>query len=624
MAQTISEFVDGLNHSYEALHTAKEDAFWSAYMGLTKNPEAARKRFESAEIALQRWLRDDERLGQVSSTLEEVEGGEPDVSEDDLVALRGWRRTLEAHQLAGAQSRSLAEEIVLAEGQLARARGSMELGYTIDGRFASASSVKLGLMVRNDPDEARRKGAWLGLRSIEDHVLGNGFLELVSKRNALGRANGGADFYDFTVKRNEGLSKDQVFALLDELEELTREQAKKSVEDLRAEHGGDVTPWNIQYLISGDISAAQDPYFRFADSLSVWIRTFAALGINYRSAELVLDLVDREGKYENGFMHGPVPAWRDRGDRRPAKIQFTANAVPGQVGSGRRALQTLLHEGGHAAHFACIDMPSPCFAQEFAPTSVAFAETQSMFLDSLLEDADWQLRYAKNSAGESMPMELVEKAIRLKQPSAAWQLRAMMVVPYAERAIYELDDQNLQPEKVLETIREVESRLLFLDEGSPRPVLSVPHLLSGESSAYYHGYVLAEMAVHQTRNFFLERDGHLVDNPKIGPSLEECYWRPGNSHTFTQFVRELTGRDLSADSVARHVNRSVNEALTEARSRVEKLDGVDSPSDAIELNAQIRVVHGLDEVATSEQGGLEGMCREFAGWIDRLESEAKA
>ena len=149
-----------------------------------------------------------------------------------------------------------------------------------------------------------------------------------------------------------------VLALLYELEELTREQAKKSVEDLRAEHGGDVTPWNIQYLISGDISAAQDPYFRFADSLSVWIRTFAALGINYRSAELVLDLVDREGKYENGFMHGPVPAWRDRGDRRPAKIQFTANAVPGQVGSGRRALQTLLHEGWHAAHFACIDLPS--------------------------------------------------------------------------------------------------------------------------------------------------------------------------------------------------------------------------------------------------------------------------
>ena len=30
-----------------------------------------------------------------------------------------------------------------------------------------------------------------------------------------------------------------------------------------------------------------------------------------------------------------------------------------------------------------------------------------------------------------------------------------------------------------------------------RPLLSVPHLLSDEASCYCHGYVLAEMAVHQ-------------------------------------------------------------------------------------------------------------------------------
>ena len=38
-----------------------------------------------------------------------------------------------------------------------------------------------------------------------------------------------------------------------------------------------------------------------------------------------------------------------------------------------------------------------------------------------------------------------------------------------------------------------------------------------------HGYVLAEMAVHQTRYFFLRRDGHLIDNPRIGPELCASY-----------------------------------------------------------------------------------------------------
>ena len=53
------------------------------------------------------------------------------------------------------------------------------------------------------------------------------------------------------------------------------------------------------------------------------------------------------------------------------------------MGSGKTALATLLHEGGHAAHFANIEQATPLASQERAPTSVAYAENQSMFLDSL-------------------------------------------------------------------------------------------------------------------------------------------------------------------------------------------------------------------------------------------------
>lgn len=51
---------------------------------------------------------------------------------------------------------------------------------------------------------------------------------------------------------------------------------------------------------------------------------------------------------------------------------------------------------------------------------------------------------------------------------------------------------------------------------SARPLLSVPHILADESSCYYHGYVLAEMSVHQTRSHFLAKYGHIVDNPNVG------------------------------------------------------------------------------------------------------------
>ena len=151
------------------------------------------------------------------------------------------------------------------------------------------------------------------------------------------------------------------------------------------------------------------------------------------------------------------------------------------IGSGQRGLETFFHEGGHAIHFANIDMPSPCFAQEFAPTSVAYAEIQSMIMDSLIGDADWLRLYARTLEGDSIPFELIEKSIVAKQPFAAWMTRAMLVVPYAEKAIYELPEDELSAERILEVCRDVEQRLLGLEQGSFRPVLSVPHLLSGRS-----------------------------------------------------------------------------------------------------------------------------------------------
>ena len=614
---TETRLVDELNATYARLHTAKEDAFWTAYMGLAEDVPAARADLDTKEIALQRWLRDPERLPAVRARLAEAED-QSGTDADEIVALRGWENTFEANGIEGEESRALAEEIVAAESELAKKRGAMQLGY-VDPQagFTPASSVKLGTMLMNDPDPALRQAAWEGLRSIETCALEGGFLEVVKMRNRLARLQGAEDYYDWKVRRSERMSKQQVFELLDDLERRTRKRAQASIDELRTGKGAQaLLPWNARFMMSGDVSREQDPYFPFSKAIEVWGKSFGALGIKYRSAKLVLDLLDRKGKYENGFMHGPEVAWRDRDQEIPARIHFTANAIPGMTGSGLRALQTLFHEGGHAAHFANIRMPAPCFGQENAPTSVAFAETQSMFLDSLIDDADWRLRYARNAEGQAMPWELIEKGLRAKQPFAAWDTRQMLSVCYGERAIYELSDEELSAERVLEELRHAERRMLFLEQGSPRPVLSIPHLLAGESSAYYHGYVLAEMGVHQTRAFFLERDGHLVDNPKIGPALLAAYWQPGNSRSMQDMILDLTGKPFSAEHLAAHVGRTADEAVAQAERSVERLEQVPSPQEGVELEAQLSIVHGHEIVSKLEDGRFDAFAAEFGAWID--------
>src|SRR4029434_8196190 len=128
--------------------------------------------------------------------------------------------------------------------------------------------------------------------------------------------------------------------------------------------------------------------------------------------------------------------------------------------------------------------------------------------------------------------------------------------------LYQLADSALTPETVLALARATEGRLLGIE--SPRPMLAIPHLLNQESAASYQGYLLAHMAVYQTRAFFLRRDGYLTDNNAIGPALAEHYWAPRDSVDDEATLRSLTGESFSARYLADECNKSVDAAWADA------------------------------------------------------------
>ena len=120
--------------------------------------------------------------------------------------------------------------------------------------------------------------------------------------------------------------------------------------------------------------------------------------------------------------------------------------------------------------------------------------------------------------------------------------------PYFEKALYE--HAALTPSTILELADQVEHDIV--GGLAPRPFLSVPHILRDESSCYYHGYVLAEMAVQQTRKHF---GSDIVDNPAVGEALTQAYWRPGNTANFFDLVEKLTHEPLSGNAWVDSLNR---------------------------------------------------------------------
>lgn len=598
-------YFDQLNRDYLAVHRRKEDLFWSTYMGISDDHVG----FTAAEQAYKGFCANPARLPELRAAIEQV-GDDPQL----LAGLKGWLAFFECNVIEGEEAGRLMDELVVAESQLFAARRELALtlvgeqGEALPGSLPTASTL-----IGTSPSEASRQSALTLFRTLELWVVDHGFLDIVRLRNRFARAMGYRNYFDYKVHKNEQMSPEQLFAVLDDFIARTDERCFASLSELRHSKGeAALLPHNLRYFSRGDVIRELDAYVPFSRALRDWVESFRRLGIQFRDATLTLDLLERSGKYENGFCHGPVPSHWQGDTWVPATVNFTSLAQPNQVGSGWSGLNTLFHEGGHAAHFANVTGNSPCFSQEFPPTSMAYAETQSMFCDSLLGDADWLKRYARSAAGEAIPDSLIHRLIETSQPMRAFNERQIALVAYFEWDLYRLEEEALTGERVIALAREWELRILGVE--SPRPLLAIPHLLNQESACAYHGYLLAQMAVEQTRAFFLRRDGYLTDNPKIGPDLAAHYWAPGNGKSHDETLRSLTGEGFNARYLADACNQTVAQAWQEAQACMAAAAGRSAPGEGAPLNAVIRVVHGNEQIADNSESEA-AMLADFEAWI---------
>jgi len=614
-------YFDNLNKNYLTIHKTKEDLFWQTYMGTSGD----HKGFAEAENAFKSFISNADRIQEIKKHIEIVKT-EPESESKQLLlnGLTGWLNLFKCNAVEDQSAKDELSTLIKMEADLFANRQSLTLNYiNEENQTTEASTLVLRSNLATNKNEAVRKSSHEGFLTLEKWVVNNGYIDLVKQRNRFARLLGYENFFDYSVQKNEAMTPKALFAILDDFEERTRDVLNSSLKSLARQKGETaLEAHNFRFFVGGDVEQQLDAYFPFTKSIERWVRSFKNLGIQFRDASLTLDLMDRKGKYENGFMHGPVPCFYNNGEWQPAKINFTSNANPDKIGSGREAITTLFHEGGHAAHCANVTQNAPCFSQEYAPTSMAYAETQSMFCDSLLNDADWMKTYAKNEKGEAVPDSLIKKMIEAKQPFFAYGERMILVVPYFEWAVYSLNDNELTPEKLISLAREIEQRILGIP-CSPRPILAIPHLLSQESACSYQGYLLAHMAVYQTRAWFLKKFGYLTDNTEVGPLLAKHYWHPGNSISHDQTLRNLTGEGFSARYLADICNLSIADAWKLTKETINRYQQRRNSTDPLpSLNAKIKVVHGEEMMANNDLSDQD-LIHQFETWVKNRYSTPK-
>ncbi len=603
MNKEISQFLDYLNETYAKLHADYENLFWVSYMGDHKVDGKMKKALSARDA-----FRADRNLA------DQVNGYIKVASTDDKKRLGFWKLFFSKYQMPESVL-DIKKQIDELESKIHKGQTTRVEGYVdpVSNKFVKASKNKMGAMIRTESSEDLRKAAFVATEKLAGEYV-NEYVELVGLRNKFAQKLGFEDFYAYKLETEEGMKKTDLFKLFDEIYEKTKYAFAdiRNLEKSTKEWKGLRKPWNSGYMLAGNFTKEENPYYPFDDALMRWGRSFSALGIDYKAGNLQLDLLDRDGKYNNGFCHYPNLVHKSRGVMHKGSSNFTCNVVYGQVGSGAQGIHTLFHEGGHAADRINSVQTEACINTEYPPASTAWAETQSMFLDTMHSSIEWKVRYAKNAEGESFPFDLLVRKLEKIGILAPLNMMGIHDVMEFERRVYET--KNLTVEKVLKIAKQCFKKFFDRSEDSIS-LLGVPHIYSWENACSYHGYGLAELALAQWREYFYTKYGYIVDNKNVGKEMVQV-WKLGSSKTFPECVKIATGKKLSSGPFVKNVTMSVPQRIAVARERVEKMKKVKPYTKPVSLNANINMVHGKKVVATNEKS-FEDMAATYKKWLNK-------
>lgn len=598
--EKIDKFLESLRRKHLRLHKKYESLFWISYMGdhsVDKDKDIAQKNLDS-------FYADSKLKSKIEGYLDIVG------NKLQKESLEHWNKFFDTYQTPD-KLLKLKEKISNLETKMGQKVAKRKEGY-IDpktNKFKSTSYLKMRNMMRTEDDESIRKACFdatqeMAVINLKDYVKYVGLL------NEYAQGLGYEDFYALNLDKEEGMTKDELFKIFDDIYEKTkyglkdiRDLEKKKIKGLRK-------PWNFSYMMSGDFTKEEDQYFPFDEALDRWGRSFKTMGIDFQGGKLQIDLLDRKGKYSNGFCHWPDLVNYKDGKRVPGSTNFTCNVVYGQVGSAASGYNTLFHEGGHAAHLLNSTQKDTCLNHEYPPSSTAWAETQSMFLDTVFSSYEWKSRYAKNKEGEIYPFDLYKRKLEKLHINIPTSLNGIIMISSFEREIYET--KKLTEEKVINLAKKYHKKYTDFSEDSLW-ILNVPHIYSWSSACSYHGYGLADIALMQWRSYFKKKYGNIVDNPNIGKEMKKV-WKLGSKEDFATFVKMSTGKKLSANDWIKYHTKSLKTLLSEGKKSAKNLDGVREIK-SVKFNADIRMVSGKKTICTNKKS-FKDMCDKYSKWLN--------
>lgn len=518
MSSVIRSFIDEVTGRLSVIEEGGAIAWWNL---ATTGKEEYQKEAVEWQMKYHALFHDRESFDKVKAW-KEAGGSDPVLSRELEIIFRAY--------LASQEDEKIAEEVAKLEAELEGDYSNYRA--QVDGQQVSNNEI-LDIF-RKGPDQERSRKAWESSKDLGP-LVSDKVLKLVGLRNGIARDLGYRDFYAFALELQE-VDEKELFAILDELEELTREPFRelKAVMDERraAKYGialSELRPWHYNDpffqeplpLTEADI----DAYFEGKDIEALTTATYDRLGMDIRPVLANSDLYERKGKNQHAFCTSIG---------RTKDVRVLCN-----VKSNHNWMGTMLHEYGHAVYDYYCDFDLPYVL--IGPAHTNSTEAIAMLFGRLNSDPAWLISVL---GADSDSVNGLARDIAAQQRSAMLVfVRWMMVMANFERALYRDPSQDLN--KLWWDLVE-RYQMQTRPEGRDMPDWATK-LHIALAPVYYHNYMLGEMTASQLQHHIEQGIGGgkpLIEVREGGEFLVEKLFKQGRKRPWNETLEFCTGEKL--------------------------------------------------------------------------------
>ncbi len=495
-------WLDELENELAAVDAAYADAQWREHFGRAGNAELSRLEVARAELLL-----DPEKRQRLQDWR-----GRP---HDPVLARRVtlcWRRfrwaEIESQPEIYALRNRIDQSIVAFCPQVN--------GVTI-------SRTERAQILRDHPDRARRREAWLALAPLSERIEAD-VRELLRRRQRLARRLGYAGLVDWALDVT-GLNREWVMAQFEQLDRLTaiiyRDWLAASARRLGLAEG--LCPWDLAFAAERGVALPDEAFPRTGGVPSVQAIA-AGWGLDRAAAGVRVDVTALPYA---GLCYVVRP---------PDDVRVLLDPRDGHC-----YYRALFHEFGHAVYQRALRPASPALGW----TSPSFDEAMGALWARLAWEPDWL------ATRDGLTPRQVTTSQR------GW----------AERMMYQLRKFIAQATFEYQACADPDADLLKLQQETYAAYLGVPHTqMSGwvdgpfwtSHPVYWQHYVIAEMVASQTLTALRQEFGRLVGEQRVGEWLRERYYAPGASRPWADRVRRATGAVLSVDALLQEIKEGLS------------------------------------------------------------------